>query len=61
MNFTFDKFMVDIVNREEQVKEKNRDYQSAQEESPARAYNQRYRENWMNSTFFSPGRGRWQK
>ncbi len=61
MNFTFDKFMFDIVNKEEKAREKMTDYQSAQLDSPARAYNQRYREDWKNSVVFSSGKGRWQK
>jgi hypothetical protein len=60
-NFTFDKFMQDIVRREESSRSSNDSYQKGQDESPARQFNKLYREHWQNSTYVGEGRGRWQK
>ena len=63
MKFAFDKFMSDIVGREEKSRNTNVTAQRVQNDS-AREYNRRYREHWQNSTFFSDEgteRSRWRK
>ena len=47
-NFEFDKFMQDIVKREDAQRDVIAEHQSGQEELPQRAYNRLYRERWQN-------------
>lgn len=47
-NFEFDKFMQDIVNRENAQREVIAEHQSGQDELPQREYNRLYRERWQN-------------
>jgi hypothetical protein len=47
-NFEFDKFMQDIVKREEEQREVISEHQAGQEELPQRTYNRLYRERWQN-------------
>lgn len=49
VKFKFDKFIKDIVKREDQSREKIKEYAEGQEELPQREYNRRYREKWQNS------------
>jgi hypothetical protein len=46
--FTFDKFVDDIVVREEQQREVIAEHQRDQDDHPARVYNRLYRERWQN-------------
>ena len=47
-NFEFDKFMSDIVEREDEKREKIREYVDTHQDSPARKLNKLYRERWQN-------------
>jgi hypothetical protein len=47
-DFEFDKFMQDIVQREEASREKIKHYADHHADSPARRYNERYRERTHN-------------
>jgi hypothetical protein len=47
--FKFDKFIKDIVKREDNSREKLKEYVEGQEELPQREYNRRYREKWQNA------------
>ena len=47
-DFEFDKFMKDIVEREEQQRSVIAEHQEGQEELPQRVYNRLYRERWQN-------------
>jgi len=47
--FKFDKFIKDIVKREDDSREKLKEYVEGQEELPQREYNLRYRERWQNA------------
>jgi hypothetical protein len=46
--FDFDKFIQDIVSREETIKENVRNHQEGQDEHPVRILNRLYREKWSN-------------
>jgi hypothetical protein len=46
--FEFDKFMEDIVRREEAAREKIKEYAENHADSPARRYNAKYREHAHN-------------
>jgi hypothetical protein len=46
--FAFDKFMDDIVSREDSHKEKMREYVEGHRDSPQREYNRLYREKPQN-------------
>jgi len=46
--FEFDKFMKDIVQREDNAREKIKEYAENHADSPARRYNERYREKTHN-------------
>lgn len=46
--FQFDKFMEDIVRREEAAREKIKEYAENHADSPARRYNAKYREHAHN-------------
>jgi len=46
--FEFDKFMKDIVVREESQRAIVAEHQSGQNELPQRVYNRLYRERWQN-------------
>jgi len=50
--FSFDKFVKDIENREKQARKKIEEHQSGQEDHPARKYNKLYRELWQNRIKF---------
>jgi hypothetical protein len=52
MKFKFDKFVKDIVKREELNEKSNREKIHENEELPQRIYNKRYRERWQNSIKF---------
>ena len=47
-NFEFDKFMQDIVKREDAQREVIAEHQQGQEDLPQRTYNRLYRERWQN-------------
>lgn len=51
--FEFDKFMNDIVRREDDAREKIKDYAENHADSPARKYNERYREKTHNRIRYS--------
>jgi hypothetical protein len=46
--FEFDKFMQDIVRREDDAREKIKEYAEKHDDSPARRINARYREHAHN-------------
>ena len=46
--FEFDKFMKDIVQREDAARDKIKHYAEHHADSPARRYNERYREHAHN-------------
>ena len=46
--FEFDKFMTDIVEKEENQRKIIAEHQEGQEELPQRIYNRLYRERWQN-------------
>jgi hypothetical protein len=50
--FKFDKFIKNIVEREESGRQRVADHFEGQEELPQRKYNKLYRELWQNSTRF---------
>jgi len=50
--FGFDKFIKDIVKREDEGRKRVEDHQAGQAELPQRLYNKLYREHWQNSTRF---------
>tara|TARA_R110001583_G_scaffold7985_23_gene39070 strand:+ start:12397 stop:12570 length:174 start_codon:yes stop_codon:yes gene_type:complete len=52
MKFKFDKFVKDIVKREEINERSNREKVQEKEELPQRVYNRLYREKWQNSIKF---------
>jgi len=47
-DFEFDKFMEDIVKREEDQRNVVSEHQAGQDELPQRIYNKLYRERWQN-------------
>jgi len=46
--FEFDKFMTDIVEKEEGQRKVIAEHQAGQDELPQRIYNRLYRERWQN-------------
>lgn len=46
--FEFDKFMNDIVSREDSQREAINEHQRGADELPQRVYNRLYRERWQN-------------
>tara|TARA_Y100000593_G_scaffold94560_1_gene194285 strand:+ start:2407 stop:2595 length:189 start_codon:yes stop_codon:yes gene_type:complete len=52
IKFKFDKFMKNIVEREETGRQRVEDHLDGQDELPQRKYNRLYREHWQNSTRF---------
>ena len=50
--FNFDKFVNDIQKRESIGKERVRVHQEGQADLPQRKYNELYREDWRNRTYF---------
>ena len=46
--FEFDKFMTDIVEKEENQRKVIAEHQTGQDELPQRIYNRLYRERWQN-------------
>ena len=48
--FEFDKFMKDIVLRENLNREEIKTHQEGKDELPQRVYNRLYREHWQNRT-----------
>ncbi len=50
--FKFDKFIKNIVEREETGRKRVEDHLEGQEELPQRKFNRLYREHWQNSTRF---------
>ena len=46
--FEFDKFMQDIVSREDKQRNVIKEHQEGQDELPQRIYNRLYRERWQN-------------
>lgn len=53
--FEFDKFMNDIVQREEAARQKIKEYAENHADSPARRYNERYRERTHNRIRYEGG------
>jgi hypothetical protein len=49
LKFKFDKFIKNIVEREELGRQRVEDHFEGQEELPQRKYNKLYRERWQNS------------
>jgi len=49
-NFNFDKFVTDICRREDESRERIKNFQEETEELPQRKYARLYREDWRNST-----------
>lgn len=47
-DFNFDKFIQDIVVREEAQRKVIEEHQEGQDILPQRVYNRRYREHWQN-------------
>lgn len=47
--FSFEKFMKDIVKREETSKQMTTENREKVEETPQRKYNKLYRERWQNT------------
>ena len=56
--FKFDKFIKDIVKREDESRDKLREYAEGQEDLPQREYNRRYREKWQNSVRWRKSNGK---
>lgn len=54
-DFEFDKFMQDIVQREEAARQKIKEYADNHADSPARRYNERYRERTHNRIRYGEG------
>ncbi len=54
-DFQFDKFMQDILQREELAREKIKHYAEDHADSPARRYNARYREHAHNRIRYDGG------
>jgi hypothetical protein len=52
IRFKFDKFIKNIVEREDEGRKRIEDHFEGQEELPQRKYNKLYREHWQNSTRF---------
>tara|TARA_R100001082_G_C4234696_1_gene104743 strand:- start:116 stop:310 length:195 start_codon:yes stop_codon:yes gene_type:complete len=52
MKFKFDKFIKDIVKREETGAERLEEYLTDNDETPQRRYNRLYRERWQNRIKF---------
>lgn len=52
-DFEFDKFMNDIVRREDAAREKIKEYAENHADSPARRYNEKYREKTHNRIRYS--------
>jgi IS4 transposase len=50
--FQFEKFIVDIQQKEDDARKKVEDHQAGQEDHPARKYNKLYRERWQNRIKF---------
>lgn len=53
--FEFDKFMKDIVRREEEQRQKIKEYAENHSDSPARRYNEKYREHTHNRIRYDEG------
>jgi hypothetical protein len=50
----FDKFVEDIVRREQETKDKQKAYAESHEENPYLEYNKLYRERWQNRVYSTP-------
>lgn len=48
MSYKFDKFIKDIVRREDEKRAKIKEYAEEHADSPQRKYNELYRERWQN-------------
>jgi len=48
MSYSFDKFIKDIVRREDEKREKLKEQAEQDSDSPYRKYNELYRERWQN-------------
>ena len=48
--YSFDKFVEDIVRREEEQRQKLKEYVEEHADTPQRRYNELYRERWQNRT-----------
>jgi hypothetical protein len=46
--YTFDKFVEDIVRREEEQRQRLKEYAEEHADTPQRRYNDLYRERWQN-------------
>jgi hypothetical protein len=53
-NHTFDKFIEDIVRREEEQRKKQEEYAKEHADTPQRRYNELYRERWQNRVRWVP-------
>lgn len=53
--FEFDKFMNDIVRREDEARERIKHYADNHADSPARRYNEKYREHTHNRIRYNQG------
>ena len=50
----FDKFVDDIVRREQEARDKQKAYAESHEENPSLEYNKLYRERWQNRVYYTP-------
>ena len=46
--YSFDKFIEDIVRREEEQRQRLKEYAEEHADTPQRRYNELYRERWQN-------------
>tara|TARA_Y100000590_G_scaffold242451_1_gene272496 strand:+ start:1279 stop:1491 length:213 start_codon:yes stop_codon:yes gene_type:complete len=53
---TFDKFITDITNREEEHRQRLREYAESHDDSPQREYNRLYRERPQNRVRWNTGK-----
>lgn len=56
-SYVFDKFIKDIVRREDEAREKQKKYAEEHADTPQRRYNELYRERWQNRIKWSNRRG----
>jgi hypothetical protein len=53
-DYSFDKFVEDIVRREDEQREKQKKYAEEHADTPQRRYNELYRERWQNRVRWTP-------
>jgi len=56
-SYAFNKFMEDIVRREDEKREKQKKYAEEHADTPQRRYNELYRERWQNRIKWTKRRG----